>query len=86
MKTSHNENEKDRTKENEKSRMEKERTALWLLLCRNVNTLQRLQKTMTPRGKEGASVFLLLCMCVQFVWGWLQQQHYGERNENDGVK
>lgn len=29
------------------------RAALWLLLCRNVNTLQRSQKTMTPQGEEG---------------------------------
>lgn len=37
------------------------RPALWLLLCRNVNTLQRSQKTMTPQGEEGARacVFLL---------------------------
>lgn len=33
---------------------EEEEEALWLLLCTNVNTLQRSQKTMTPRGEEGA--------------------------------
>lgn len=27
------------------------RAGLWLLLCRNVNTLQRWQKTMTPQGE-----------------------------------
>lgn len=54
--------ERSRGQENEKSRTERgeEREggggALWVLLCRNVNTLQRWQKTMTPRGEEGASV------------------------------
>lgn len=32
------------------------RAGLWLLLCRNVNTLQRPQKTMTPQGGEGVHV------------------------------
>lgn len=57
------------------------RAALWLLLCRNVNTLQRSQKTMTPQGEEGA---FLLSACVRSVCVWVQQQHYGERKENDG--
>lgn len=75
----------------EKSGMERGerggRAALWLLLCRNVNTLQRSQKTMTPQGEEGvrASVFLLsACVRSLRVWGWVRQQHYGERKENDG--
>lgn len=74
-----------------KSRMERGerggRAALWLLLCRNVNTLQRSQKTMTPQGGEGvhASVFLLsACVRSVRVWGWVWQQHYRERKENDG--
>lgn len=60
--------------------------ALWLLLCRNVNTLQRWQKTMTPRGEEGASVSLPVHVCVgrACVRGRARQRHRGERKENDG--
>lgn len=74
-----------RGQEKEECRMESGgRAGLWLLLCRNVNTLQRSQKTMTPQGEEGVhvSVFLsVICVCVCV---WVQQQHYGERKENDG--
>lgn len=82
-----------RGREKEKSGLERGerggRAALWLLLCRNVNTLQRSQKTMTPRGEEGVCVRVsAVCVCVcgyiRFVWGWVRQQHYGERKENDG--
>lgn len=62
------------------------RLALWLLLCRNVNTLQRSQKTMTPQGEEGvhASVFLLSASVCTHVCVWVRQQHCGERKENVG--
>lgn len=94
MRGYHDEKEEDKKKsgrgrEKEKPRMERGgrggRAALWLLLCRNVNTLQRSQKTMTPQGEEGvcASVFLLSA-CVRSVCVWVQQQHYGERKETDG--
>lgn len=76
--------ERSRGQENEKTRIERGRWgALWLLLCRNVNTLQRSQKTMTPRGEEGASVSdpLRVCVCVR---GRARQRHRGERKENDG--
>ena len=80
----------------EKKRKEEGRAGLWLLLCRNVNTLQRSQKTMTPRGEEGVHgvcsccvfvvcVCVCVCVCVHvLLCGWVQQQHYGERKENDG--
>lgn len=57
-----------------------------MLLCRNVNTLQRSQKTMTPRGEEGVRVCaqcVFVCAHV-LLCGWVQQQHYRERKENDG--
>lgn len=39
-----------------------------MLLCRNVNTLQRSQKTMTPQGEEGLHTCVCSCCmhaCVQ---------------------
>lgn len=54
-----------------------------MLLCRNVNSLQRSQKTMTPRGEEGVRASLLYVQ-VCLMCGWVQQQHYRERKERDG--